>query len=124
MIIALWLFTLVLVGLWTLTAALAAAGLGWLISQAPVAADWAAKAASLPMPPWLGLWMDPALAEWTRQLAVQGLQGMSAVLPWLQPVLGWLVPLTWVVWGLGLVGLLGLAAVGHWAALRWKRRRV
>jgi hypothetical protein len=122
MIIALWLLTLVLAGLWTLTAGLAAAALSWLISQAPVAADWATQAANLPLPPWLALWMDPALAEWTRQMVVHGLESLSAVLPWLQPVLGWLVPLTWVVWGFGLVALVGMAALGHWAAMRWKRR--
>lgn len=122
MIVALWLLTFVLVGLWTLTAGLTAAGIGWLVAQAPLAADWAGQIANLPLPPWLALWMDPTWAEWARQLLVQAIAGLSAWGPWLQPVLGWLVPLTWVIWALGLVVLLVLAGAGHWAARRWKRR--
>ena len=122
MIFALWLVTFLLLGIWTLMAGIAAATLSWLIAQAPLAADWAAQVANLPLPPWLSIWMDPVLAEWTRQLVAQSLEGLSVVLPWLQPMLGWLVPLTWVVWGLGLVALLGMAALGHWALRRWQHR--
>ena len=103
--------------LWTGLAAAGAALVGWggdAIASGQ-AAEWGRAAAQFPLPAWLAPWVDPAVLEWTRQL----LQWLVEVLPFLGGAVGWLVPVVWVVWGFGLVALLALAGVGHWASGRF-----
>ena len=68
------------------------------------------------MPEWIALWVDPQAVRWTQQMVlwVLGLMGsLSAGLPMAGQVLGWLVPLVWVFWGLGMLVLLALALGVH-----------
>ena len=47
--------------------------------------------------------------------AVAGtLAAVSASLPMLGTAVGWLVPLVWTVWGLGLAVMLVLTVLAHW----------
>ena len=65
---------------------------------------------------WIALWVDPQVVRWAQEavLWVLGLLGsLSAGLPMAGQVVGWLVPLVWVLWGLGMVFLLGLALGVH-----------
>ena len=83
------------------------------------AAEWSRVAAQWPLPPWVALWIDPSLLQALQATLAWTLGWMQSALPFAGTLVGWLVPLAWVGWGLGLVVLLGLAAVGH---LWWSRR--
>lgn len=68
-------------------------------------------AASVPIPGWLAPFVD--LAGWRDLLssAAAWLSSLSAALPSPSQSLSWLVPLIWVVWGLGTLALLVLTLV-------------
>lgn len=65
-------------------------------------------AAGVPIPGWLAPFVD--LAGWRDILsgAAAWLSSLSAMLPSPSQSLSWLVPLIWVVWGLGISALLFL----------------
>jgi hypothetical protein len=68
------------------------------------------------VPDWIALWVDPQVVRWAQEavLWALGLLGsLSAGLPMAGQVVGWLVPLVWVLWGLGMLVLLGLALGVH-----------
>lgn len=110
--------------LWS--AALAAAGaVTALAALALEQAGSAGTAATLPaqMPPWLAPWVDPASWQWLREAAIAVVDGALSILPALGTLAGWLEPVLWAVWGLGLLLLLGLGAVLHSLAGDWQRQR-
>ena len=116
--LALWLGCGLLALLWTGGAALTAALTQWaakvLASGGTV--DWAQVAARWPVPDWIALWVDPQAVRRAQQMLlwVLGLVGsLSAGLPMAGQVVGWLVPLVWVFWGLGMLVLLALALGVH-----------
>jgi hypothetical protein len=43
----------------------------------------------------------------------------SKAAPWLAGIVGWLVPIVWVIWGIGLVVGLFLALIAQWGASRF-----
>lgn len=87
-------------------------GAGFIASGAAV--DLGTAAAQWPAPAWLAIWLDPAAVESVRMAAISALQALRGALPWLGSAVGWLVPLAWIVWGVGMASLLGLAGVAHW----------
>lgn len=113
--IVLWLVVAVLAVFWTAGAALTAGVTQWaaqLIASGQ-AADLGAQAAQWPVPAWLALWVDPAVVRMGQEAVLWTLQSFRETLPFLGATLGWLVPVVWVFWGLGLLLLLLLAAGGH-----------
>jgi hypothetical protein len=122
--IALWIAFLVLALLWTGGAAVMAELVAW--SSSGLAAGGAVEAggaiATAAIPAWLAPWVDAA--AWTSiQQAVAGtLTAVSASLPMLGTAVGWLVPLVWICWGVGLVVMLVLAGVAHWLISRFSGR--
>lgn len=99
--------------LWTGAVAVCVEVLQWSAAalasgEAKALADTAAQ---LPIPAWLAPFVD--LAGWRETVTVLAgwLQSVSAALPPLGDSLGWLVPLAWAVWGVGLIALLVLAAL-------------
>ncbi len=113
--IALWVVMALLALLWTAGAALAAGATGWaagLIASGQ-AIELGTSAAQIPVPQWIALWVDPALVQATQQAVLWTLSTFRDSLPWLSAMLGWLVPLIWIGWGVGLLALLAVAAGGH-----------
>lgn len=113
--IALWIVFVVVALLWTAGAAGTAALTGWTAAQlaSGAAADVGAAAAQWPVPAWLALWIDPALLQTAQQALQWTLQNFRESLPWFGALLGWLVPLVWIGWGLGLLVMLLLAIAAH-----------
>lgn len=114
--------------LWGLFALIAAAWSGailisvelvqWLAASVPGANPGAilAPAGDVPVPPWLAWWIDPAWvggaqALWAQVLGWLG--WLSQTGSSLEGVVGWLVPLLWVVWGVVLLIGLAVAVAGH-----------
>jgi hypothetical protein len=73
------------------------------------------------LPPDLASWIDPALLLYLQQMMSWSLEGLRDTLPFFGALLGWIVPLTWIGWALGLVLLLAAAAFAHWLAARRAR---
>jgi hypothetical protein len=120
--ILLWAVCAVLALLWTGTAALAAQLIAWSAEAlaAGRGAEIGSAVATMTAPSWLTPWLD--IAGWSAlQQAVAGvLSAVSGSLPLVGELASWLVPVVWVVWGLGLVALLGLAFAGSWLLRRAK----
>ncbi len=112
--VIIWSVFLLLALLWTAGAGLLAWLTEWSIGllSSGSAADLMERAGQITAPPWLGPWFD--LAGWREllQWSTSVLETVSALLPSAGQSLGWLVPVVWIVWGLGLAGLLLLTLIG------------
>jgi len=102
---------------------LAWTGLAWLASElaqwlgAAVAsgraADLGQAAAQWPIPAWIGAWIDPALIVGLQDAVLWAIEALRSAGPAAGAAIGWLVPLTWIGWVLGLLPLLLLAGGAH-----------
>jgi hypothetical protein len=109
--------------IWTIVAVLAVVWTGTLATVALVA-DWtgsalqqaAPSAQQLPadLPGWLAGWVDPAGWAGVVHATQQALQLVQSTLPAVGTATGWLEPLAWIVWGIGMVALLMVAVGSHW----------
>ena len=108
--------------LWTLFIAVSAALADWLAGQGGQLQGGMQALAQWPMPPWIGLWLDPALAEALRASVVWTVEALTAFMPWIMPLLEWVAPLLWVIWALGMAMLVALAGVGLFLISRLRRR--
>lgn len=111
----------VLAALWTGALALTAAVVDWTAQALHQAGSGATPVASLPpeLPAWLSAWMEPGTWATEVQTIQRTLQALQSVLPAAGIVAGWLEPLVWALWGLGMLALLVVAAGSHW----WVARR-
>ncbi len=106
--------------LWTGGAWAGAALVQWsadLVSSGQ-ALDLGRALASWPMPAWLTAFVDLSLVHAALDAVVWGLEALQAVAPWAAGAVGWLVPVVWAGWALGLLALLALAAGLHWLVRR------
>jgi hypothetical protein len=97
--------------LWTGAAGLFALGVEWMVQALMSAGNSTVKfdATGLAIPAWLSPWVDNAAWEAMREWLFVALSGLESIWPLLEGMAGWLVPAVWVVWGLGLMLLIGLA---------------
>ena len=65
----------------------------------------------IPLPEWVAPVIDLFGGRETLAAVASWLQTVSTILPSASESLGWIVPARWVVWGLGLVGLLIVTVV-------------
>ena len=114
--------TALLALLWTLFIAVSAALADWLAGQGGQLQGGMQALGQWPMPPWIGLWLDPALAEALRASVVWTVEALTAFMPWIMPLLEWVAPLLWVIWALGMAMLVALASVGLFLISRLRRR--
>jgi hypothetical protein len=121
--VLLWVCVAVLGLLWTGLAALGASLVGWGagVLASGGAAEWARVAAQWPVPTWMSLWIDPDAVRAMQEALLWGLQALQQSLPWVASMVGWLVPLVWVIWGFGVLLLVVLAAGAHLLVARGAR---
>lgn len=115
-----WGVTALLALFWTLGAWAVAAVLGW-AAALPSPGDTAELGrivTSWAIPAWITQWIDPAAVHAALAGVVWALDQLQQAWPWVSSALGWLVPLTWVAWGVGLAMLLTLALFLQWLAGR------
>jgi hypothetical protein len=113
--ILLWTVTGIAAMLCTLLAVLFASAIGWLASHMAGSADLINQAAQWPVPAWLAAFFNPALLEPVRTAVVAVIGAVATGVPWVAPMLTWLVPVVWVVWALLMFGLIALAGGVHYA---------
>lgn len=121
-----WGVFVLLASCWTGLVALTAQVTEWVLAAMASGqiADLASAAGALPVPAWLALWVDTAWLQAAQAWLVGAVQWVALGLPSAAGVLGWIVPLLWVVWGLVLLLLLAGAGLGHWLLGRWAVRAV
>lgn len=90
---------------------LGAAGSGQATAAATAVAQW-------PVPAWAGQWVDPAWLQALQRLWIDAVQWLGDVAPSSEGLMGWITPLLWAGWGLGLLCLLLPAVALHWLAGR------
>ncbi|HMN94258.1 MAG TPA: hypothetical protein PKC60_13590 [Hydrogenophaga sp.] len=109
---------------WSLFIWAAASFTGWLLGAVPAGstAQLSDAVRQLPAPP-----VPDVLAPWLSAGWWTALQTLTAdLLAWLGPwlpsaatLLGWLTPLAWTTWALGLLPLLALTGLTHWLLSRF-----
>lgn len=116
MIALIWVGVAVLLGLWTGLVALGALLAEWAVGALASGGGLGAAAEALsqwPVPAWAALWVDVGLLENLKATALAAAQWLEPMLPALGTLLGWVVPLMWVLWGLVAVLMLLLAGGAH-----------
>ena len=108
-----WGIVALLAALWSVGIAMLASVSGWLARSADQAAGSVKDLAQLTLPPWLDVWLDPAWREALVAFASWSQEALAWVTPWIGPVLEWVTPLLWVLWAVGMAGLLLLAVGGQ-----------
>jgi len=106
---------------WTVLIAVFAALADWIAGQGGQLQGGMLALTDLSMPPWVALWVDPALAETIRASVVWSAEVITALMPWIVPLLEWVAPLLWVVWAVGMFALVVLAGIVLLIIGRWRR---
>jgi hypothetical protein len=111
--IAIWGVFVIVALLWTGGAALLAQLVEW--SAQGLAAGGAASIGTLveraSPPGWLSPWIDAVNWAAAQDAVGRALTSLSGVLPAIGDAVAWLVPAVWVLWGLGLLALIGLTVL-------------
>ncbi len=119
--ILIWSLTAVVTLLGTLLVIVLAFAVGWLSDNMGGGADWVKQLSQLPVPAWLSVFLDPAAMEWVRVAGATAMQSVATGLPWVAPMIGWMVPALWVVWIIVLICLIGVACGLHYLVGRKRR---
>jgi hypothetical protein len=101
--------------LWTAGAVAVTGLLHWgagLVDSAH-AVELGQAATSLSVPAWLARWFDIGTIHAALDGIVWTRDTMQQAWPWVGAALQWLVPVTWVLWCLGLALMLLLAGAAH-----------
>ena len=122
--IFIWLLCLVLALLWGGLALLSVEAAQWLAGGLASGRldNLASSAAQWPVPTWLPAWIDPAWAQTLQRALAGALKTMATESPRLSTLFTSLVPVIWIVWGMGLFTLVAITGIAHWF-IGWLRRR-
>ena len=123
--IILWAAFGVLAVLWTLGALIVVELVQWgaQFIASGAAVELGRSAAQWPTPAWLALLLDPPAIKAAQEGLLTGFKAIHSALPWIASTLGWLVPLVWISWGIGVALLLAMTGGAHWLASRWLASR-
>ncbi len=118
--IFIWMAFGVLAVLWTLGALIVVELVQWgaQFIASGAATEAGRSAAQWPAPAWLALWLDPAAIKAAQEGLLTGFEAFRSALPWVGSAIGWLVPLVWISWGIGVALLLTMAGGALWLASR------
>jgi hypothetical protein len=110
--------------LWTGGAVAASALIHWSagLLASGEAAQLSQTVSSLSVPRWLTYWVDIEAIHATFDGLVWMLESAQQALPWLGTLLQWLLPLTWLLWAVGIGLMLLLAFAGQLLVRRFGRR--
>lgn len=106
---------------WTGLVAISVQITEWLLGMAASGqvGDVATAAGQWPVPAWLALWVDPAWVQALQAAWLGTAQWLGQVLPSGDGLMGWIAPLLWTGWALGLLCLLVPAVALHWLVGRF-----
>ena len=114
-IAAVWVVWAVLAALWTLGAVVTVEFMQWALGflSSDEARELGRAVGEWPAPRWMEIWIDPVWMARLQSFAQWLIETARESLPVLGVAVGWLVPLVWVGWGLGLVLMLAVALGAH-----------
>ena len=105
-------------------------GGAWLVSElihwvaqglaSGAGADMSRAVAEWPMPQWVAVLGEPGWVYALQDGVAWALKHLAEAMPWAGSVVGWLVPLVWTLWGLGLLLMLALAGGIHLLVRRYQ----
>lgn len=101
----LWVTAFLLAALWTGSLALLVSVAGWLAGAGDQWAGAVQRVAEWPVPAWVELWMAPAWMDAVRDALTWTIDFLVATAPWVFSLLGWVAPLLWTLWALGMLVL-------------------
>ena len=110
-----WITFAALAALWTGLVTVALQLMHWVLAaigavQLPPGSSGVATAPELA---WLAPWLGPQAMQSLQEGVLASVQGFNAILPAAAGLGSWIAVLVWIVWGLGMAGLLILALVLH-----------
>lgn len=111
--ILLWSVALVFALVWTACIALLASVANWVAGAGDQVVGAAQRVAEWSAPAWAAVWMDLAWLDGVRAALTWTIDALTHYAPWLFGALGWVAPLLWGLWVLGMLVLLAVAAVGQ-----------
>ena len=112
--ILIWAVTGLLLLMWTGVIAISTAVVTWFAGLSTDPAQRGVQAiGELRVPEWVGIWMPPALLESVKASTSSLLDSTVAAVSWLMPMMAWLNPVLWVVWGMVAILMLALASGLH-----------
>lgn len=116
--IIIWSFFILTLALWTGMTLLTVQLVDWIVQSfgSTLPTDLGAVLSTIPVPPWLAIWIDTTWIQAIQSSLVGLIEGITQTVPYLASAIGWLSPLIWAIWGLGVLVLLFLvlAVAGHW----------
>ena len=109
----LWFSVLALFLVWSVSAWVLHAFVVWSMNSFGTLSGHVPSVDALTLPPSLMLWIPPEMMSVFTSTAAMAWPFIEIGLSMLPAIAGWLTPLTWVVWGIGSLVLLAIAAVLH-----------
>lgn len=111
-----WSLFILILATWTGMTLLTVYLVDWIVQSfgSTLPTDLGVALDTIPVPPWLAVWIDPAWIQSIQAGLVGLIEGVTQTVPYFASAVGWLAPLIWAVWGLGALALFLFAITGHW----------
>ena len=103
--ILLWVTAFLLAALWTGGIALFASAANWLAGAGDQWVGAVQMVAEWPVPAWAAYWVDAAWLDAMRAALTWSIDFLVTTAPWVFSILGWIAPLLWTLWVLGMLVL-------------------
>jgi hypothetical protein len=109
--------------LWTGSAVVLAQAIEWSVLNLSAGSSAMLEAATgnIVIPMWLSPLLAPSVWATLLQTVQTSLAELSGFAPLVGTLMAWLAPLVWVIWGLGLLLLIGLAVAANALVGRGRR---
>ncbi len=111
-----WSLFILILSIWTGMTLLTVHLVDWIVQTfgSTLPTDFGAVLGTIPVPPWLAVWIDPVWIQSIQPSLVGLIEGITQTVPYFASAIAWLSPLIWAIWGLGALALLIFAIAGHW----------
>lgn len=111
-----WSLFILILAIWTGMTLLTVHLVDWIVQSfgSTLPTDLGPLLNTIPVSPWLAMWIDPAWIQSIQSGLVGLIEGITQTVPYFASAIGWLSPLIWAIWGLGALTLFILALGGHW----------
>ena len=111
-----WSLFILILAIWTGMTLLTVHLVDWIVQTfgSTLPTDFGAVLGTIPVPPWLAVWIDPVWIQSIQPSLVGLIEGITQTVPYFASAIAWLSPLIWAIWGLGALALLIFAIAGHW----------
>lgn len=111
-----WSLFILILSIWTGMTLLTVHLVDWIVQTfgSTLPTDFGAVLGTIPVPPWLAVWIDPVWIQSIQPSLIGLIEGITQTVPYFASAIAWLSPLIWAIWGLGALALLIFAIAGHW----------